>query len=502
MASVVNRWQTFHGLRIIVDDADHIPVRHFRFDGKEQTKAMRPSFKAVLALLALVLSLTATAHAQAGRRPQQVPEAKKKAETTQTPAPAPPKEEPPPQQETEAPPSDQQDVETVRVETNLVTVPVIVSDRGDIYLPDLKREDFSILEDGVKQEISFFETVTAPFHVVLMLDTSASTQEKLGMIQQAAISFTEQLQGADRVKVISFDDRVRDLCDFSSDRAVLQWAIRDTRPGRGTKLYDAMAVGLKALQRIKGRKAIVIFTDGVDSYSDRESYGKNVRLLEESGIIVYPIRYDTRADVEELVRQQQQGGQVIDLATILGSKLPGGGGGGNTGRTTPTTFPGGTTVPSGGGGVGTTFPRLPGGVIVTRRRDTRNDRYPPGDPRNNDPTTTDPSGTSRNDPRYPSGGGTVNDNISRELDMMYKTADAYLAELADKSGGRLHRADTLGSLPRAFGQVAAELRTQYSLGYYPLKTEHDGKYRKIKVSTSRKGAVVRARPGYRAPGGK
>ncbi len=449
---------------------------------------MRPSVKAVLAALALVLSLAGVAFAQAGRRPQQIPEAKKKTEAP-PPQAATPKDEPAPPQETEAPPADQQEVETVRVETNLVTVPVIVSDRGDIYLPDLKREDFSIFEDGVKQELSFFETVTAPFHVVLMIDTSASTQDKLRMIQQAAIAFTEQLQEADRVKVISFDDRVRDLCNFTSDRAVLQWAIRDTQPGRGTKLYDAVAVGLKALQRIKGRKAVVLFTDGVDSYSDRESYSKNVRLLEEAGIIVYPIRYDTRADVEQLVRQQQQQGQVIDLATILGAKLPGSGGGGGTGKTTPTTFPGGTTIPSGGGGIGTTFPRLPGGVTIKReRRDTRNDRYPPGDPRNNDPTTTDPSG------------GTPNDNISAELDMMYKTADAYLAELADKSGGRLHRADTLGSLPTAFKQIAAELRTQYSLGYYPQKTEHDGKYRKIKVQTTRKGAVVRARPGYRAPG--
>lgn len=464
---------------------------------------MRPSVKAVLAALALVLSLAGLASAQAGRRPQQVPEAKKKSETTQAPAPAPKQEEPPQQQqETEAPPTDQQDVETVRVETNLVTVPVIVSDRGDIYLPDLKREDFVIFEDGVKQEISFFETVTAPFHVVLMIDTSASTQDKLRMIQQAAIAFTEQLQEADRVKVISFDDSVRDLCKFTSDRAVLQWAIRDTRPGRGTKLYDAVAVGLKALQSIKGRKAVVLFSDGVDYHSDRESYSRNVRLLEESGIIVYPIRYDTRADVEQLVRQQQGQGQIIDLATILGSKLPGSGGGGGTGKTTPPTFPGGTTIPSGGGGIGTTFPRLPGGVTITRdRSDRRDDRYPPGDPRNNDPTTTDPSGTGtpRNDPTYPSG-GTPNDNISAELDMLYRTADAYLAELADKSGGRLHRADTLGSLPTAFKQVAAELRTQYALGYYPQKRERDGKYRKIKVSTTRKGAVVRARPGYRAPG--
>jgi hypothetical protein len=246
-----------------------------------------------------------------------------------------------------------------------------------------------------------------------------------------------------------------------------------------------MATGLRALQKIKGRKAIVIFTDGVDSYSERESYDRNRRMIEEAGIIIYPIRYDTRDDLERMLRQQQQSGQIIDLATILGGH-PG---------TTPTTFPGGTTIPNGrtGGGVGTGTQRLPGGVVITSSkngRDRDDNRYPPGDPRNNDPTN-------------PSGRPTSNDPTSIELDALFRTADAYLNEIADKSGGKLYRADTLGSLPIAFKQIAEELRTQYLLGYYPPKQERDGKYRKIKVATSRKGTVVRARPGYRAPvGGK
>jgi Mg-chelatase subunit ChlD len=453
---------------------------------------MRLSLKTVLVALVVSLSLAAGVAAQAGRNRQRNPDPQKKVERPTNPPTDEQNKEGRDEAEASDSITDQQDVDTVKVETNLVTVPVIASDRGDRYIPDLKQEEFSVYEDGVKQEISFFETVTAPFNLVLMLDTSASTQDKLSQIQQAAIAFTEQLQKADRVKVISFDDRVRDLSDFTSDRAVLQWAIRGTRPGQGTKLYDAMAFALKALQRIKGRKAIVIFTDGVDSYSDRESYDKNRRMIEEAGIIIYPIRYDTREDLERMIRQQQQSGQVIDLASILGGGSPG---------TTPTTFPGGTTIPSGrpgGGTIGTSLPRLPGGVIISRdSRNPRNDPYPPGDPRNNDPT--DPRNDPRNDPTNTSRNPNPNDPTSIELDMLYKTADAYLSEIADKSGGKLHRADTLVSLPRAFKQIADELRTQYSLGYYPPKPERDGKYRKIKVTTTRKGTVVRARPGYRAP---
>jgi Ca-activated chloride channel family protein len=82
------------------------------------------------------------------------------------------------------------------------------------------------------------------------------------------------------------------------------------------------------------------------------------------------------------------------------------------------------------------------------------------------------------------------------LDMAYSTADGYLKALAEKSGGKLMRADTLGSLPDAFAKIAAELRTQYSLGYYPTKKERDEQYRKIKVTTTRKDVVIRAKPGY------
>ena len=83
------------------------------------------------------------------------------------------------------------------------------------------------------------------------------------------------------------------------------------------------------------------------------------------------------------------------------------------------------------------------------------------------------------------------------MDGLYSTADSYLNALAERTGGKLVRADTLQALPSAFANIAAELRTQYSIGYYPSNTAHNGQYRKIKVSTTRKNVALRARPGYR-----
>ncbi|MDX6696103.1 MAG: Ca-activated chloride channel [Blastocatellia bacterium] len=379
--------------------------------------------------------------------------------------------------------SDEQDDESeaIKVETNLVTIPVIASDRGDIYVADLRQDEFTIFEDGVQQQVAYFDTVTAPFHVVLMLDTSASTQEKLSQIQRAAIKFTEELQAGDRVKVISFDNQIRDLCDFSSDRAVIQWAIKETRPGGGTKLYDAMKLAIGKLRSIKGRKAIVIFTDGVDSYSDRATYDQNRKALQESGIIVYPIRYETREDVERLARQQARNAQAVDLASILG--------GGTSGRgTTPKTFPGEDDgplpMPTGRPGASTGI-RWPGGISVTKDKtdDDSNDKRNP----------------DNRDARHPDRQPSPNDTIKAELDALYDTADAYLNDLANETGGSLYRADALFYLGEAFSKIAGELRTQYSVGYYPPQaTARDGKYHKLHVKVSRKDVVVRARPGYRS----
>jgi hypothetical protein len=416
------------------------------------------------------------------------------------------------------PPGEPKDVDVLKTDTDLVTVPVIATDRGGLYIPDLAKEEFNLIEDGVKQEIAFLAQTTAPFHVILMLDTSASTQEKLRLIQQAAYAFVQQLQPADRVKIISFDDRVNDLNEFTNDRNVLKSAINNTRSGQGTKVYDAMALALSSVRTIKGRKAIVIFTDAVDWHSDEATFNSTVRWLDEEGVIVYPIRYDTREATERIAREQaNEISPQLPTSDVL--RMPPAG-------TTPTTFPSDNPIPTTGTRSKTGPLGLPSAdEILRRRRQQDPNRDPSIDP-TRDPTR-DPTGEPGRDPRRdPSADPTRNpnklpgpstsrdpslpptttsrrvprqdDSINAMLDMAYATADSYLQTLADKSGGKLMRADTLGSLPDAFARIAAELRTQYSLGYYPLNKERNERYRKIKVSTTRKDVVIRARPGYLA----
>src|ERR1044071_6596236 len=140
-----------------------------------------------------------TASAQVGRRFPGSEPVKKKQEP---PAEAKPAETPTPQTQESEESQEVDDGDAVKIETNLVTVPVIASDQGGRYIPDLKAEDFTVSEDNAEQKVGFFTTVTEPFNVVLMIDTSASTTvEKIRQVQEAAVAFTEQLREGDRKSV-------------------------------------------------------------------------------------------------------------------------------------------------------------------------------------------------------------------------------------------------------------------------------------------------------------
>lgn len=183
--------------------------------------------------------------------------------------------------------------DTLRVNTALVTVPVNVMDRNGKYVPNLQRRDFRVFDNGVERRIAYFATVDQPFTVVLLIDTSGSTEFRMEDIQDAAISFVNQLQGQDRVMVMSFSDRIRVLCQPTSDRDQLIKAIRRTWNGRSTRLYDAVEMIFeKKLKQISGRKAVVLFTDGVDTASGA-SYSSTIRDAAESDGAVYSVAYKT-----------------------------------------------------------------------------------------------------------------------------------------------------------------------------------------------------------------
>lgn len=317
------------------------------------------------------------------------------------------------------PPEEVDAGDIIRVETTLVTLPVSVMDRDGRYIPNLRKEDFRIWEDDVEQDVAFFASVDKPFSVVLMLDTSPSTQFQLDEIQNAAISFVNQLRVDDRVMVVAFNEDVKVLSEFTTDRAKLERAIFRARTDSGTSLYDAVDLVInKHLSRTSGRKAIVLFTDGVDTTSDNAHYESTVMDAQELDALIYPVQYNTAGDM----------GQVVQIPTapidVFGQILGGIFGGGRN---------------RGGGGM---------------RR---------------------PRGTARGD---------------------YEVGGRYLEALANATGGREYRADSLQNMTYAFANVAEELRRQYSIGYYPKRVPQAGQQRRIRVRAKQPNLAVRSRDSY------
>lgn len=234
------------------------------------------------------------------------------------------------------------DDEVIRVETNLVTMPVSVLDRDGRFVSGLRQQDFRIFENGVEHRVEYFQSVEQPFTVVLMIDVSPSTQYQIHEIQSAAIAFTEQLRPNDKVMVIAFDETVQILTYPTNDRYRLRGAIQMANFGNGTSLYEAIDQVLnRELSRIEGRKAVVLFTDGVDTTSRHASFEQTLRDVEETDVLIYPIRYNTQRDYGRGYggygggSRRRGGGSWGDvLGAILGGGFPnvrvGGGGAGSS----------------------------------------------------------------------------------------------------------------------------------------------------------------------------
>ena len=333
--------------------------------------------------------------------------------------------------------SNESDEDIIRIDTNLVTVPVKVRNRNGGFIGGLVKEDFQVFEDKVEQEIAVFSNEQEPFTVALILDMSYSSKFKIDEIQQAALTFITELRSADKVMVVSFDGDTHILCEPTNDKKILQSAIVKTRIASGTSLYDTVDfIVNKRFNKISGRKAIVLFTDGVDTTSRKSFDRQNIIDVSELDALIYPIHYDTFADVQAIER-----GDIV-----IADDRP---------KTTPQI--GGGSIPTGGTKSPFPFP-IPTGTIGS---------------------------TSKG---IPTGSGTTREE--------YKRAEEYLNEMALRTGGRVYEANSARLLAQAFTQIAEELREFYSLGYYPKEEGEAGKRRDLKVKVNKNGAKVQARDSY------
>jgi VWFA-related protein len=218
----------------------------------------------------------------------------------------------------------QDDGEVLKVETRLVTVPVRVIDRRGRFIGGLSKDDFKVFEDGSQREISYFSSEQEPFTVALLLDMSYSTKFQIADIQSAAISFIDQLGPRDKVMVVSFDQDVHMLCEPTSDRSQIYRAIRSTKIATGTSLYEAVDLVMnERMKQIRGRKAIILFTDGVDTTSTRSNDLQNLDDARELDALIYPIRYDTFEDVQAMKNKPVIGSVPVSTIPVPG-RNPGG----------------------------------------------------------------------------------------------------------------------------------------------------------------------------------
>jgi len=341
--------------------------------------------------------------------------------------------------------------DVVRVETQLVSVPAVVTNSAGRPLIGLRAENFLLFENGQQQKITNFATTDAPFEIALLLDTSGSTRVDVDLIRQAANAFIAALRPGDRVAIVAFNNtrqgqtvaaKVELLCKLTDDHKVLRNAIASLGASNGTPFYDALGRIADEVFReppredARGRRAIVALTDGVDSTSESDFQTARAKLG-RIGVATYFIEVNTEDFVEDRLLKDCEDDGRLTLSTKQ----------------------------------------------LQRYRQVFSPRARPED-------YVD----------FCQMGQFERMQISRDL---YNLARREMDALAKSSGGRNFLAASLQDARAAFARVATEIGTQYSLGYYPTNKARDGKFRTIHVEVqgAPEKAQVRARDGYVAPKG-
>ncbi len=335
--------------------------------------------------------------------------------------------------------------EVIRVDTQLVDVPISAVDAKGAPVRGLDASNFVIYEDGKRQEIVDFSTTTEPFEVALLLDTSGSTRSELGLIQRAANDFIGSLRPGDRVSIIAYRTERQSGRAFAAsevvvrltdDRRALRSAVDNISTSNGTPYYDSLlqvaekVFADRPTEEYRGRRALVALTDGVDSTSASDfSLAKS--LLQQSGVIAFFIKVDTRNFFEDNLMGDCETAIRFSAAQLR--------------------------------------------------------RYYRSFGPNNPNLTTN----------FCDLGQFERLAVSKRL---YQMADAEMDEMARLSGGRVYPVGDFNEARTAFRSVADELGTKYTLGYYSSNEKRDGTFRKIKVEAKGlpAGTVIRSREGYTA----
>jgi len=339
--------------------------------------------------------------------------------------------------------------DVVRADTQLVSIPAVVTDSTGRPLAGLHPENFQVFEDGQSQTISNFGTAETPFEIALLLDTSGSTRDDVVLIRQAANSFIEALRPGDRVGIVAFNTTkqgtgpvatVEVLTQLSSDRRTLRQAVENLGASNGTPYYDALEKVADTIFRepprdeVRGRRAVVALTDGVDSTSNSDFATAKLKLS-KAGIACYFIQVNTEDFVEDrLMKDCEDDGRLS----------------------------------------------------LSQKQLQRYQRI------------FVPNAKPEDYTNFCQMGPFERMSISRQL---YNLARKEMDDLAKVSGGRSFVAANLSDARAAFGRVAADIGTLYSLGYYPTNKARDGKFRAIRLEVIGLKAKpeIRARDGYYAP---
>jgi Ca-activated chloride channel family protein len=337
----------------------------------------------------------------------------------------------------------------LKLNSTVINISTLVSDRSGRYIPQLTKDDFEVFEDGVRQQVSFFGNEEVPFNVALLMDVSGSVSSSLKDIKKAAIEFVRQLRPNDRVMVVCFDQHIMYLTDFTNDRQRLESAINGVQTGHGTSIYDAVYDTVSVRFRgIEGRKAMLLLSDGEDN-SSRRSYDETIARVAESDVLVYGIRYP---------------------------EMSGRGGWGQHGNSP---YPGRRRWPFAGTGFQGQYPggQYPGG------------QYPGGQY----PGGQYPGG------QYPGGGGGRRGGQRGTYGRRGGESRDFMKDVTEAGGGPLYDAKSIGDLSKLAPKIADELRHVYVIGYYPTKPLSDGGYRSVDVKIKgRDDLAVRHRRGYDA----